>query len=84
MSRKAAITVHRPRDEVERLWGSSEYHPEYVSATDAAVTFRDAPGDRGTEIRRRAGRQHGEPGAQDPRRAAGGRARGGARGVKMM
>jgi uncharacterized membrane protein len=47
---KAAVTVHRPRDEVQRLWQSSEYRPQYVAATDAAVTFVDAPGDRGTEI----------------------------------
>jgi hypothetical protein len=40
---KAAITVLRSREEVERLWRSSE-HPE------GEVTFKDAPGDRGTEI----------------------------------
>jgi uncharacterized membrane protein len=50
MSRKAAITVHRSREEVQRLWQSSEYRPEYVQEADAAVTFVDAPGDRGTEI----------------------------------
>jgi|SRR3712207_5767113 len=44
MSQKATITVHRSREEVERLW--SERRP----AGDAPVTFRDAPGDRGTEI----------------------------------
>jgi uncharacterized membrane protein len=48
---KAAVTVHRPRDEVQRLWQSSEYRPQYIEATHAAVTFTDAPGDRGTEIR---------------------------------
>ncbi|MEA2383106.1 MAG: hypothetical protein QOH72_3077 [Solirubrobacteraceae bacterium] len=47
---KAAVTVHRPRDEVQRLWQSSEYRPHYIDATHAAVTFEDAPGDRGTEI----------------------------------
>jgi len=47
---KAAITVNRPPDEVRRLWQSSEYRPEYVQGTEAAVTFKDAPGDRGTEI----------------------------------
>ena len=36
----AAITVNRPRAEVERLWESSEF----------AASFKDAPGDRGTEI----------------------------------
>ena len=50
MSAKAAITVFRPREEVERLWQSSEYRPDYIDETDAAVTFTDAPGDRGTEI----------------------------------
>ena len=40
MGRKAAITVLRPRAEVERLWPESDY----------AVSFKDAPGDRGTEI----------------------------------
>ena len=50
MSQKAAITIHRSREEVERLWRESEYRPEYVRNADAAVTFSDAPGDRGTEI----------------------------------
>jgi uncharacterized membrane protein len=50
MSRKAAITIDRPREEVERLWGASEYRPEYVSGANAGVAFVDAPGDRGTEI----------------------------------
>ena len=39
-----AITVYRPRDEVERAWQSSPYRPE------GTVTFKVAPGDRGTEI----------------------------------
>jgi uncharacterized membrane protein len=50
MSRKAAITVLRSRDELQRLWQSSKYRPEYIEGADAAVTFVDAPGDRGTEI----------------------------------
>jgi hypothetical protein len=48
--RKAAITVHRSRDEVQRLWQSPACRPEFIAATDAVVTFKDAPGDRGTEI----------------------------------
>lgn len=44
MSQKATITVHRSREEVQRLW--RERRP----AGDAPVTFRDAPGGRGTEI----------------------------------
>ena len=46
MSSKAAITVLRPREEVERLWKSVDR----LDGTDATVTFSDAPGDRGTEI----------------------------------
>ena len=50
MSNHAAITVDCPREGVESLWRSSESRPEYIAASDAAVTFADAPGDRGTEI----------------------------------
>jgi uncharacterized membrane protein len=50
MSPRAAITVNRPPDEVRRLWDSSEYRPPYIDAADAAVSFKAAPGDRGTEI----------------------------------
>jgi uncharacterized membrane protein len=50
MSGKAAITVLRSREEVQRLWQSSEYRPQYIEGADAAVSFADAPGDRGTEI----------------------------------
>jgi uncharacterized membrane protein len=48
--KKAAVTVHRSREEVERLWQSAEYRPAYIEDSDAAVTFKEAPGDRGTEI----------------------------------
>src|SRR3954451_19209784 len=44
MGTKAAITVNRPREEVERLWRAWEH------SVGAAATFADAPGDRGTEI----------------------------------
>jgi uncharacterized membrane protein len=50
MRARAAITVNRPREEVERLWQSAEYRPSYIDGADAAVSFADAPGDRGTEI----------------------------------
>ena len=50
MNSRTAITVNRPRDEVERLWQSAEYRPSYIEGADAAVTFKEAPGDRGTEI----------------------------------
>jgi uncharacterized membrane protein len=46
MGRKAAITVHRSREEVQQRWSSSP-HAEQVNGT---VTYKDAPGDRGTEI----------------------------------
>ncbi|MCW3003602.1 MAG: cyclase/dehydrase [Conexibacter sp.] len=50
MRTKAAITVMRAREEVQRLWSTSGYRPDYIDGTDAAVAFKDAPGDRGTEI----------------------------------
>src|SRR3954449_13527310 len=50
MNSRTAITVNKPRDEVERLWRSAEHRPAYVDDAGAAVTFKDAPGDRGTEI----------------------------------
>jgi uncharacterized membrane protein len=45
MTKKAAITVARPRNDVEELLRSSGFGLE-----GSAVTFVDAPGDRGTEI----------------------------------
>ena len=50
MSTKASVTVLRPKEEVERLWQTEEYRPDYIAGADAAVRFVDAPGDRGTEI----------------------------------
>jgi uncharacterized membrane protein len=50
MRAKAAITVHRSREEVEQAWQTSEHRPEYIDGADAVVSFADAPGDRGTEI----------------------------------
>ena len=49
MSARAAITVHRSREEVEPLWAGAEQRRSIEEAT-ATLTFRDAPGDRGTEI----------------------------------
>jgi hypothetical protein len=43
VTRKAAITVLGARAEVEDRWRSSGERPE-------SATFRDAPGDHGTEI----------------------------------
>ena len=76
MTTRAAITVHRPRAEIRQLWESPEHRPEYVAAANAAVSFKDAPGDRGTEIHvdleRDARRQARRGGAEaDRRRAAG-------------
>ena len=51
MARTAAITINRPLEEVRRLWQTSRHRPEYIeSSDDASVSFREAPGDRGTEI----------------------------------
>ena len=51
MSAKAAITVLRSPEEVQRLWESPEHRPEYIAGVKgAAVSFTKAPGDRGTEI----------------------------------
>ena len=47
---RTAITVNRPRDEVQRLMLSPEHRPAYIAESSATVTFKDAPGDRGTEI----------------------------------
>src|SRR3954465_3439032 len=47
MTRHAAITVDRPPDDVERAWRES---PHRLQSDDATVSFRPAPGDRGTEI----------------------------------
>jgi uncharacterized membrane protein len=50
MSSKAAITVYRSREEVQRLWTDSGYRAGYVEAAKGTVTFKNAPADRGTEI----------------------------------
>jgi uncharacterized membrane protein len=50
MRSHAAVTVHRSRAEVERLWRGSEHRTSYLEDAGATVRFEDAPGDRGTEI----------------------------------
>src|SRR3712207_2552918 len=45
MSAHAAVTILRPRDDVERSWN------DYIDGAEAAVDFKEAPGDRGTEVR---------------------------------
>jgi hypothetical protein len=51
---KAAITVGRPQDEVERLWqerrGDDEVFLLLGDVDPGAIRFAPAPGDRGTEI----------------------------------
>ena len=48
MSERAAITVNRSPDEVQRLW--REQKPQFIEEAGANVEFKSAPGDRGTEI----------------------------------
>ena len=50
MGSRTAITVLGSPDEVRRMWQEPSFRPEYIGDIDAAVTFREAPGDRGTEI----------------------------------
>jgi hypothetical protein len=59
MNSKAAITVNRPPDEVRTLWSAPEHRSEYLEDIGATVTFKDAPGDRGTEIHVEAGSDRG-------------------------
>ena len=50
MGSRTAITVLGSPDEVRRMWEDPSFRPEYITDSEAAVTFRAAPGDRGTEI----------------------------------
>jgi uncharacterized membrane protein len=50
MTSHAAITVYRPREEVERLWNSPDHGSRYIQDLGADISFAPAPGDRGTEI----------------------------------
>jgi hypothetical protein len=50
MSSKASVTVLGSLEEVQERWRDDEYRPDYIDSVDAAVTFKKAPGDRGTEI----------------------------------
>jgi hypothetical protein len=50
MTSKAAITVLRPPDEVERLWQDPALHEGSRQPELAAIRFVKAPGERGTEI----------------------------------
>jgi len=59
MNSKAAITVNRPPDEVRTLWSSPDHRSEYLETIGATVTFKNAPGDRGTEIHVEAANDRG-------------------------
>src|SRR4051812_16998936 len=50
MSRRVAITVLRDQGELERLWEDPQHRSGHLDDAKAQVTFRAAPGDRGTEI----------------------------------
>jgi uncharacterized membrane protein len=50
MTARTAITVNRDRAEVQRLWSEPGTRPGHIADLDATVTFKEAPGDRGTEI----------------------------------
>jgi hypothetical protein len=50
MGSHAAVTIHRSREEVERLWRGPEHRPSYGEDAGATVRFENAPGDRGTEV----------------------------------
>jgi hypothetical protein len=50
MSSKTVITVLGSPQEVQRRWNEGGYRPDYIESSDAAVQFKPAPGDRGTEI----------------------------------
>jgi hypothetical protein len=50
MSSKAVITVLGSPQAVQRRWEEDGCRPEYIASTDAAVEFKAAPGNRGTEI----------------------------------
>ena len=50
MGSRTAITVNRPIDDTRRMWDDASYRPKHMTETGGAVTFCEAPGDRGTEI----------------------------------
>jgi uncharacterized membrane protein len=50
MSSKAVITVLGSPQEIQRRWNEDGYRPDYIESSDASVKFKEAPGDRGTEI----------------------------------
>jgi uncharacterized membrane protein len=47
---RKAVTIDRPREEVEQAWGAATELRRKVEDAGARVTFAAAPGDRGTEL----------------------------------
>ena len=56
MSNKASITLLGSVEQVQGQWQDDAYRPAYIDSIDAAVSFRPAPGNRGTEIHVDVGR----------------------------
>jgi uncharacterized membrane protein len=50
MPSKAVITILGPLEKVREAWEKSPHREGAVESVEPAVTFRPAPGDRGTEI----------------------------------
>jgi len=48
---RKAVTINRPREVVEHAWATASELRETVLDAHAQVSFADAPGDRGTELR---------------------------------
>jgi uncharacterized membrane protein len=47
---RKAVTINRPREEVEQAWAGAQELREKVLNADAEVSFTPAPGNRGTEL----------------------------------
>lgn len=50
MSRRASVTVLGTPEELKQRWQEEGLRPQFVDSVDAAVIFKPAPGNRGTEI----------------------------------
>jgi hypothetical protein len=50
MLMRKAVTINRPREEVEQAWAGAAQLRETVLSANAQVSFTDAPGRRGTEL----------------------------------
>ena len=59
MGSRAAITVLKPREEVERHWQGSSHGAGHFDSAPAEVRFTEAPGDRGTEVHIALEKVHG-------------------------